>query len=137
MNPQLTRAAETQVKTLILDLIEGFNLRLFINDVFPGPDALFDDFTEPADSGYAAVAINPWTDDGFDAEARLLLTFPLVTFTFNHNAGNFTIFGYWYYQSGNDFVWSYTRLERPVAITTEGQTFSVRPTLRIGGLGAG
>lgn len=122
-------------KAPLLDLeratLNSYFYGLFVNNVTPDGDTAIGDLVEPTfDTGYAATGRGspgfvPATLNGDDQGELVGLP---ITWTFDHNAGDLTVYGYFVAtsSSGGFLVYS-ERDPAPLLVDAAGRTYTVTP----------
>lgn len=101
-------------------------LRLFRNDITPGPGTVIGDFTEANFSGYANGALaNAAVAAALDGSNRAVASWDQITFTKNGATGN-TIYGYYVTDGGGDLCFA-ERFDGPIPMTVDGAFIQLTP----------
>jgi hypothetical protein len=108
--------------------LNTLDIRLFKNNLTPTGANVLADFTEVTDAGYAPVNNVGFTAAILNGANQGQTTAPTVLFTFQHNAGDFTIFGYYFTDpaDANKVVFS-ERASASFTVTANGDTYAVTP----------
>ena len=75
--------------------LQNLTVRLFTNNITPGPTNVAGDFTECALTGYANITLTPGSWSGSSSGGQATYTYPTLTFTFSAYGGGVTIYGYY------------------------------------------
>lgn len=126
-----------KVLELYLPFLEAFppSLRLYTNAAVLGPGMVAGDFTEPTDGGYVTggMLTADWTGP-IDGVTCVHLQADTVTFVFDHDAGDQTIVGVWFWDPDDvEVLWAQA-FDAPVVITVAGQPLSIIPRYEVGDL---
>lgn len=79
---------------LNVNSIQNLTVRLYVNNLTPGPTNVASDFTECTLSGYAAQTLTPGSWSGSSSGGQATYTYPTLTFSFSPYGGGITIYGY-------------------------------------------
>lgn len=102
-------------------------LRLFVNDYTPVAGMTGANLTECSDGGYDGFV--PDFDAPTLSGSRGRAVAPTHTWVFTHSGGDFTVYGYYWYDLTEGKVVTAQRADTPVPITGAGQTYSVTPKI--------
>jgi hypothetical protein len=100
-------------------------IRLFKNDIVPGPGSLFADFTEADFTGYSAITVASWTSIAIDGvSGRFYVGSGLQTFSQSGVLITNTVYGM-YVEDGAGGLLLASRFDTPVSMDTSGKTIDL------------
>lgn len=100
-------------------------LHLFTNNITVSATTVAGDFSETTDSGYSPSAIT-FATATLNGSNQGQMVAPAVTFTFNHDVGDFTIYG-WFLIDPADSALVMSQNTTNFTVTGAGQTYTVTP----------
>lgn len=123
-------AAMIRLMNLIkTDATIGLNageMKLFTNDITPGPNTVVADLTEATFTGYAAAALATWSPERVNASLQVVHTSPLASFA---AASPFTVqeevYGGWIEDAAGNYVMGFRFDNGPIPMGAVGDAFLV------------
>lgn len=107
--------------------LNGCTLRLFVNNYVPVAGSVVGNFTECTDSGYAGFTPIGFAAATLNGSNQGQILAPAVTWTFTHDVGDFTVYGYYVTRASDGQVVYAERAASPFLVTAPGQTYTVVP----------
>lgn len=107
--------------------LNGCTIRLYKNDKVPAPGDVVGNYTEVTDSGYAGFTPIGFTAATLNGSNQGQLLAPAITWTFTHDGGDFTVYGYYVTRASDGQVMYAERTASPFLVTAPGQTYTVVP----------
>ena len=132
LNPVFARASVVALMNALngtiglAEVLDGAELRLFVNDMTPNSNTAFADFTEPTFTGYAAVTPLTWSaqgnagTDGLYNDAEVNITCTVAPLPAE------TVRGYFLCAAGGGAFLFGERFEDPVGIAAIGDQSSLQ-----------
>lgn len=106
----------------------GMSVRLFKNNITPGPSSVLADFTQADYSGYSAQA---WTSSALsgsaDGSGRAYISGAQLTFAHSGGGTSNTVYGVYVVQTGSGVVLLAKRLATPKTMSSSDHFIKVTP----------
>jgi len=123
---QITNVAKLILLELKMDYIRSLRLHLYQNDYVPTGASGIADFTEADFSGYAAQAVDDWTDPELNGLNQAVTTTALHTFTQTSEDVVCDVYGYYVTEADDTtVVFAERDSAAPVAFTATDKTLSI------------
>lgn len=116
---------------LNVNSLQNLTVRLFVNNITPGPTDTASSYTECTLSGYSNVTLTPGSWSGSSALGVATYTYPTLTFTFSPYAGGTTIYGYFVTIPGVIGILA-ERFSTPYAVPAGGGSLTIDTTYQDG-----
>jgi len=112
--------------------LNGGKIRLFQNNVTPGPDTVLADLTVATFDGYADSPAVVWGGGDTDVEDRAVLIAPSITFSPTGAVIGNTIHWWAFFSLAPDTLVCAERLPNPVVLAGPGDALVIVPMFRAG-----
>lgn len=110
-----------------ISYLNGLEYRLFVNDTTPDEFMDIEDLTFCADGDCATPRFPTFPTPTLNGDDKAETTAPALTWTFTHDAGDFTVHGYGAVDVDTDTLVYAERAPTPFVCTAPGQTYSITP----------
>ena len=128
MTIMLANAAKAKLIEQERSYLNGLLMRLYTVDYVPTASMTLANFQPaPADSGLSPDKPIAFTPAVLNGANQGELNAAALTWTAAYNAGNITVFGYYVWDSVNNWVVYAERAPTPFPVTAPGQTYTVTP----------
>lgn len=111
-------------------LLDGVTVKLFQNDIVPGPDSVLGDFTVADFTGYATSAALVWAGPVLKDDGTPELVAQRLMFTCTNATTPNTIYGYYLLDSEGGLLGA-ERFEAPQQVSLVGDTVMFVPRISI------
>ena len=116
---------------LVLSWGDTLVLKLYRNDLTPGPATELGDFNDANYSGYAAQEPENWTAPVDDGTGRAISEADTLTFTHNGGGVANNVYGYYVVNAGGDLLWCERFGTAPLVMASAADSFTLRPKLTL------
>lgn len=122
----------THLLDFLLDELDTFQLRLYINDYTPDEDSTFLDFTYASFPGYAPIGIAGQFGSSSLSGHKATVTSSMFVFECDTDTTPQTVYGWYLVDSSATYVVAAGRADTPVTVEFEGDQVRVQitPTMK-------
>lgn len=116
-------AAKLLLADLTAGTLTGAKIKLFVNDVDPGPNAVLADFTLASFTGAAPIVVSGWSEAFVTPDGSVKSLTNLAQFDWDSGADE-TVYGI-VITTGADALLAYARFETPKQMSTTDDSLAV------------